>query len=57
MIKYVDEKIVSDEKLISYNDILYAYSEYLSYLAWLDAEELELQKQHEMEAANAMFSV
>ena len=57
MIKYVDEKLVTDEKLINDNDILYAYSEYLSYLAWLDAEELELQKQHEMEAANAMFSL
>ena len=57
MIKYIDEKLVTDEKLINDNDILYAYSEYLSYLAWLDAEELELQKQHEMEAANAMFSL
>ena len=57
MIKYVDEKLVTDEKLINDNDILYAYSEYLSYLAWLDAEELELQKQHETEAANAMFSL
>ena len=57
MIKYIDEKLVTDEKLINDNDILYAYSEYLSYLAWLDAEELELQKQHETEAANAMFSL
>ena len=57
MIKYIDETLVSDEKLISDNDILSAYSEYLSYLAWLDEDELELQKQHEMEAANAMFSV
>ena len=57
MIKYIDEKLVTDEKLVNDNDILYAYSEYLSYLAWLDAEELELQKQHETEAANAMFSL
>tara|TARA_R110002153_G_scaffold48836_1_gene137918 strand:+ start:329 stop:502 length:174 start_codon:yes stop_codon:yes gene_type:complete len=57
MIEYIDETLVTDEKLISDNDILSAYNEYLSYLAWLDAEELELQKQHEMEAANAMFSV
>lgn len=45
------------DKLISDEEILTAYNQYLTYLDLLAMQELELLKQHEMELANAMLSV
>ena len=39
------------------DEILWAYNQYITYLDLLAMQELELLKQHEMELANAMFSV
>ena len=46
-----------DDKLISDEEILTAYNQYLTYLDLLAMQELELLKQHEQELANAMLSV
>jgi len=49
--------ILDDDTTMTDDDILWAYNQYITYLDLLAMEELELLKQHEMELANAMFSV
>jgi len=46
-----------DDTTMTDDDILWAYNQYLRYLEMVDRQELELQKQHEMEMANALLSV
>ena len=46
-----------DEITMTDDEILWAYNQYMTYLDLLAMQELELQKQHEMEMANALLSV
>lgn len=46
-----------DDITMSDDEILWAYNQYLTYLDLLALQESELQKQHEMEMADAMLSV
>jgi hypothetical protein len=46
-----------DDTTMTDEDILWAYNQYITYLDLLAMQELELQKQHEMEMANALLSV
>jgi chromatin segregation and condensation protein Rec8/ScpA/Scc1 (kleisin family) len=39
------------------DDIIFLYNQYLEYLERVDREELELQKQHQMEMDYALFSM
>ena len=39
------------------DDIIFLYNQYLEYLEMVDREELELQKQHQMEMDYALFSM
>lgn len=49
--------ILDDDTTMTDEDILSAYNQYLTYLDLLALQESELQKQHEMEMADAMLSV
>jgi hypothetical protein len=49
--------ILDDDTTMTDDEILWAYNQYITYLDLLAMQELELLKQHEMELANAMFSV
>lgn len=46
-----------DDITMTDDEILWAYNQYLRHLEMVDRQELELQKQHEMEMANALLSV
>lgn len=46
-----------DDITMTDDDILWAYNQYITYLDLLAMQELELQKQHEMEMADALLSV
>ena len=46
-----------DDVTMTDDDILWAYNQYITYLDLLAMQELELQKQHEMEMADALLSV
>jgi len=39
------------------DEIIFLYNKYLEYLEMVDREELELQKQHQMEMDYALFSM
>jgi len=46
-----------DEIKMTDDEIIFLYNKYLEYLEMLDREELELQKQHQMEMDYALFSM
>lgn len=48
---------MNDDITMTDDEILWAYNQYLRHLEMVDRQELELQKQHEMEMADAMLSV
>lgn len=49
--------ILDDDTTITDEEIMRAYNQYMTYLDLLATQELELQKQHEMEMTNALLSV
>lgn len=49
--------ILDDDTTMSDEEILWAYNQYLRYLEMVDRQELELQKQHEMEMNDALLGV
>ena len=46
-----------DEIKMTDDEIIFLYNKYLEYLEMVDREELELQKQHQMEMDYALFSM
>ena len=46
-----------DEIKMTDDDIIFLYNQYIEYLEMVDREELELQKQQQMEMDYALFSV
>lgn len=46
-----------DEIKMTDDDIIFLYNQYLEYLEMVDREELELQKQQQMEMDYALFSM
>tara|TARA_R100000951_G_C2624719_1_gene175626 strand:+ start:216 stop:368 length:153 start_codon:yes stop_codon:yes gene_type:complete len=46
-----------DDVTMTDDEMLWAYNQYITYLDLLAMQEAELQKQHEMEMADALLSV